>query len=79
MNKLQKESNLISKYFTRNCVILREGGSEASFLFPDLDHDRVDVILYSGEATTFRVFDLLHQYPFDRGFYRARVVTQNLV
>ena len=79
MNKLQKERNLISKCFIRNCVILREGGSEASFFFPDLDHDRVDVILYSGEATTLRVFDHLHRYPFDRRFYRARVVTQNLV
>ena len=38
------------------------------FFFPDLYHDRVDVILYSGEATAFRVFDLLHWYPFDR-FY----------
>lgn len=69
MNKWQKECNLMSKYFIRNCAILREGGNEASFFFfPDLYHDRVDVILYSGEATAFRVFDLLHRYPFDR-FY----------
>lgn len=34
----------------RNCVMLREGGGEASF-YSDPDHGRSDVVLYSGAAT----------------------------
>lgn len=45
MNEMQSPKTLM-----RNCVMLREGGGEASF-YSDPDHGRSDVVLYSGAAT----------------------------